>query len=224
MLSTVRLYEQEQQAQEAASQLKQAGFRDDTIMVLTPGEESAAAVVSAINKNQMAARFRKVCIQALQNGKTVLAVWPSFGMGLTAEEIMDSFGPVDTDSLPPYVPYDPSPLSDLLGIPTLVKHEHSINIRQLTRPGWTLSSMFGIGLLKRSDKSIIPMKELNAPKPNRRSSFGIPLLKSSDSAIIPMKQLTSSKSKRTSFGLPLLSKNGTPLSSLFNIPTLTKRQ
>ncbi|MEM9531082.1 MAG: hypothetical protein AAGA23_09185 [Pseudomonadota bacterium] len=223
MISTVRMYEQEHQAQEAVRQLKHHEIRDDAILVLTPGGDAAATVASAINHDQLALRFKGVCTRALQMGQTVLSVSPPFGMGVKAEEIMDSFGPIKT-ALPEFVPYDPSPLSDLLGLPTLVKHEHSINIRQLTRPGWTVSSLIGLGALKRSDKSIIPVKELNPYKSNRRSSFGIPLLKSSDSAIIPMKQLTRSKSKRSSFGLPLLSKNGTPLSSMFNIPTLTRRK
>lgn len=225
MISTVRLYEQEHQAQEAARQLKRIDLRDEAILILTPAGDAAAAVASAIDNGRMAERYKQVCTQALQQGRTVLAVEPPFGWGMKTEEIMDSCGPVATESLPEYIPYNPSPLSDLLGIPTLVDFEHSINMKMLTRPGWHFSSLFGLGLLKNPEKPIIPMKVLTTPKSNWTRSFGLPLLsKNPDKPVIPMKVLTTPKSKRSSFGIPLLSKNPTPLSSLFNIPVLTKRQ
>ncbi len=229
MLTVVRLYESEAQAHAAVAQLKEMEFLSEDITVLAPEDgDPAANVRGAIKAQRIPANYSSALVKALGSGRYVVAIEPPFGRGMLAGRIMDSGGAVDTEHLPAYVPYNPSPLSDFLGIPTLVSYEHSINIRQLST--FSLSSAVGI---KELSSNPTPLSSLTGIKPlvkldaNRKSSFGMPLLSKNPtplSSAIGLKPISKPKTgKRSSFGLPLLSKNPAPLSSLFNIPLLSKR-
>ncbi len=229
MLTVVRFFESEEAAQGAVASLTDLEFRAEDITTLSSGDGDAAAVIDkAIRSGVVPGQYRKVCTDALASGHSLVAIEPPFGRGDLAKRVMAKAGAVGTENLPEYIPYNPSPLSDFLGIPTLVSYKHSFNIRQLS--DFSLSGSIGFGELSKKPtplSSMVGMKTLTTPKPGRKSSFGMPLLSKGStplSSMIGMKMLTTPKpNRRSSFGFPLLSNNKTPLSSLFNFPLLSKR-
>ncbi|MFK7958528.1 MAG: hypothetical protein AB8B96_20720 [Lysobacterales bacterium] len=230
MLTVVRLFESDQQADSAVAKLTDLDFLSEDITRLSPGAgDPASSVSSAIKAGRIAGSYRSVLVGALSSGRHVVAIEPPFGRGDLAGRVMDSCGAVDTEQLPEYVPYNPSPLSDFLGIPTLASYEHTFNIRQLST--FSLSGSVGMGHLSKNPtplSSLVGLKTVSKPKSNWKSSLGLPLLSHKAaplSSLLGLKQLTTPKrGKTTSFGFPMLSKNPTPLSSLFNIPLLSKRE
>lgn len=229
MLTVVRFYESEHAAQSAIAKLTDLEFRSEDISSISPQDGDPATIVrSAIDAGRLPSTHSKACIGALNAGRSVVAIEPPFGRGDLATRVMNSCGPVDVEQVPEYIPYNPSPLSDFLGIPTLVSYEHTFNIRQLST--FSLSRSIGFGELSHKPtplSSLVGLKTLTTPKPGRKSSFGLPLLSSNPtplSSLIGFKPLSKPKqSWNRSFGFSMLSNNPTPLSSLFNIPVLSKR-
>lgn len=226
MIPTLRIYEAEQSARDAARMLAESGFDEDSILLITPtpGEESKD-VRAAVAAGLVPGSHMKVCTRSLQQGRAIVAVSAHFGRGEFAVEIMERCGPVDTQLLPAYSVRNPSPLSDLLGLPTLAHKP----FEAMKRPSFSLSSVFGIGLLSRNPtplSSQFGLETLSAPKRPWRSSFGLPLLSRNAaplSSLFGLKTISAPKKRWTSsFGLPLLSKNPTPLSSLLGIPVLRR--
>lgn len=227
MQAVVRQYETEDKAREALSRLAEYEYAADEMFMFSPSGDSASVVREAVAHEQIPGGYYKTCTAALEQGNHLVSVLPPFGSSEHAIAILDSCDPVNTDAFPELYDSNPTPFSDFLGIKTL-SHHPTFNIRQITKPGWSLSSMIGMGMLtkRRSEYSpIIPMKPLSAAK-SKTSSFGLPLLtkrRESYSPIIPMPALTKRKTKNSSFGLPSLSRNPAPLSNLFYIPLLSKR-
>ena len=243
MTPTVRIFESEAAARDAAEKLSAAGFGKNRVL---SGEQSAvtetgvasgmtspppnpeAMVRAAIDDGLLAGRHISVCVRNLQRGRSLVAVATNFGFAGQAIEIMESCGAVDSASLPAYVPRDPSPFSDLLGIPTLIR---VAPVTELKSSSWFFSSLFGLGLLSGKAapfSSLFGMKLLSERKREWRSSFGLPLLSNNPaplSSALGMRTLSTGKRSWTrSFGLPLLSRNPAPLSSLLGISTLIKRR
>ena len=198
MLMGVRMYETEQQARAAAAKLVAAGLRADNMYVLTPvpgGEELAAKV--AVEERKLPGIYMKVAVEALRKGRTILSV-PLVYEGRLVMEIMDSFNPVDTHLLPKPPDRDPTPLSDLLGMPVLWR----------TRPGATLL---------KSQRYILPnffglpgARTLLSDKQPKETSLGMPVLLERDTP------------KNRSFLLPLLTRKGETISSKLGIKELSK--
>ena len=224
-MSTVRLFESEHQAEGAAARLVEAGFRQQTISVISPaaGQEEAA-VQSAVASGALPGSHRRVCVDALRRGRHIVTIEAPFGHEQEAIDILTAGGAVETDSLPAYSLYDPTPLSDFLGIPVL---SSSRTTTQLAQRRFTFPSWLGLGLTSKKAaplSSMIGLKPLSQPKRPRTSSFGLPLLTKSGGPTFGFKAIISPKRGWSrSFGLPLLSKNSAPLSSMFGIPLLTRR-
>ena len=152
MATAVRMYESEQQAEDAAAKLAAIGIGDNFTVLLKPAfgtEESS--VKAAIADGKLPGSQVNVATKALRNGRSVLSVALPYGMGQRVEDILESCKPVDTDALVDVLPSNPSPLSDFLGIPTLIggrsgtrlldgPREKSLGFRLLTRNG---RPMFG---------------------------------------------------------------------------------
>ncbi|WP_162906507.1 hypothetical protein [Algihabitans albus] len=157
-----------------------------------------------------------------------MAVATNFGFAQQAIEIMENCGAVDSDSLPAYYPRNPSPFSDLLGLPTLSR---AAPVSELKSASWFFSSLFGFGLLSRKAaplSSLFGMKVLSDSKREWRSSFGLPLLSNNPaplSSSVGMRTLSARKRSWTrSFGFPMLTRNPAPFSSLLGIGTLIRRR
>lgn len=82
-----------------------------------------------------------------------------------------------------------------------------------------LSSVLGIPVLStvKSSTQLVQKNRFILGEPKLSKKKAAPF-----SSILSLPLLTKSKRQKSTFGLPLLSKNGTPLSSMFGMPTLTK--
>ncbi|MFN3232279.1 MAG: hypothetical protein ACE363_08995 [Alphaproteobacteria bacterium] len=219
MTATVRIYETQDAAQKASHRLARLGFNDQRILVGSDlaGQEEAA-VRAAVSDGLLPGGHIKASTSALQRGRTLLAVDLPFGRGKRGVHVMNTSGAVDLDALPPIISDDPAPFSDLMGLPTLTKFESST---RLARSDWSFSSMFGLPLLSKKQGGKASSFGFKTLVPHvKKSSFGIPLLSKKQggaSSSMGFKTLTDGKSSTK------LSNKPAPFSSLFGMPTLTKR-
>lgn len=225
----VRLYESDEAAKATADRLTAAGYPNN--MVLNPSDAAGRepdAVEAAVRQGFLPARQAAVCVRGLQQGRSVVAAKAPFGRGQDVLNIMEGAGAVDSDVLRRYVPGNPSPLSDALGLPTLSRVKPVTN---LARSSWSFSSMFGLSLLSKSAaplSSMIGFKPVLERKKNWTSSMGLPLLSRNAaplSSVFGAQTVYSPKRPwQWSWGMPMLTDNPAPLSSLFGIPTLTRKR
>jgi hypothetical protein len=238
MIPIVRIYATQQQARDAARALAENGFPDDAVHLLTSTAEgepaaadaSAAALVAGYALGSYPRVFTsehvKASARALAEGRSLVGVRAGFGQGQTAMNILDGFDPVDTHlvmpesesakldwdeaaplssalGIPTISPNSPAPLSDFLGLPPLSSGLSFLSrwFRPLSRPDFSLSSMFGMPLLS--------MKTLSGDKGYGTHSFGLPLLSRNPaplSSMLGLKTLSRRRpgERKRSFGLPLL--------------------
>jgi hypothetical protein len=191
-----RMYETEDQARVAMQRLQEEGFGEE-IMFLVPPGTTAEAMPAGVPRDQAIAYARR-----LEHGHTLLLVRAAFGWGETVSRIMDDCGPVSTRSVPVLRPRNPAPFSNLIGMPTLSTRGRSYfsgMLPELTRPGFSFSSKFG-------------MKLLSQKKGPRDKSFG-------------MKLLSEKKGPwEKSFGIKLLSQKKGPWEKSFGFPLLKRRR
>ncbi len=229
MLAVVRMFRSEGEAQSAMADLKKYELTGNGAYLISPHAGDAARVVkSAIAAEQIPGSHVNVCRKALEQGQSIISVLPLFGASRTIEEVLDGHNPVPTE-FPEYYPSNGTPLSDFLGLKVLADYKYSLNMKQITRPGWfATSGGNGDGLISKKAtplSSMLGMKAITANK-SKNSSFGLPLLSKKAaplSGMLGMKTVSANKSKNSSFGLRLLSKNPAPLSNLFNIPLLSRK-
>ncbi|MEJ2540258.1 MAG: hypothetical protein P8188_09840 [Gemmatimonadota bacterium] len=196
MLMGVRMYATAEKAREAARRLVDAGFRRESVLILTPaaGEEEKT-VAGAMLAGRLSGRYARAVTDALKQNLTVVAVPLPYEGQLTLD-IMDSVGPVEVETFAsPHFLHDPAPLSDLLGIPVLTKRRGPT--ARLLSSGPSFKSFLGLPLLTRSSGS-------------KDTSFGMPTLS------------RSTTQKTSSFGLPLLTRSGWSLSSMIGLPMLSR--
>lgn len=200
----VRMYEAEQQARDAVQKLKDEGFPEDQIFLVTPQSGGTAeAIAAAIMAGFVLRSHAKVYAEGIQRGRSLVVVRASFGHSQDAIDILNSFGPVDTGlRLPkePSIAWDEAaPISSAFRIPVLIRNSPAPISRMFGMPplsrgrtGW-LSALFG---------------ELTSPNYALSSVFGMPLLSRNPaplSSLFGLKTVTSSSGPwKTSFGLPLL--------------------
>jgi len=213
------MYETEQQARDAVRKLKEDGFPEDTILLVTPGPGGMGSVEglsAAISAGFMVSGDAKVYVEAVERGRSLVLVRAAFGFGRAATNILDSCDPIDSGltgavkaaptsekgaplssffQWPLLKRNQPAPFSDFLGIPLLSSSaacKPSL-IGEMSASTFHLS--FGFRLL--SDKAA-PLSAL----------FGLPTL------------LDSASSGFSSFGMPLLADSSVPKASTFGLPLL----
>lgn len=207
MLMGVRMYADEQHARDAAAALVAAGLRRNAVNVLVPESGREAQIVrSAIDDRRLPGSHVHVATEALRKGQTVLSVDLPYESQV-AIDIMERYGPVETEKLPRVPRRSPAPLSELLGIPVLSSSSSRATLARgqsrfvmdffpLLKEGVAKKDRsFGLPLLKegltRKDKSFgFPLLKEGLTKKDK--SFGIPLLKE------PVSK------KDRSFGFPML--------------------
>lgn len=172
-----RMYETEAQARVAMEKLKEDGFAESAMFLVPPGT-TAEAMPAGVSRDHAFTYAR-----GIKHGNTLLLVQTGFGWGETVSRIMDACGPVSTRSLPLLRPRNPTPFSNLIGMPTLSTRGRSYfskMLPELTSPGFHFSSTFGMKLLSQKkgpwEKSFgLPL--LSRKKGTWEKSFGLPLLK-----------------------------------------------
>lgn len=219
MASSIRIYESEQAAQVASSQLGEAGFSAQRAFLASElaGREEAA-VKDAVAKGIVPSGNAAACIRCLKQGRSLVAVNAPLGRGQEAlVTLAQSADGAEILLAPP--PRDPAPFSDALAIPVLSKFVAS---SELLSSSCYVTGGFGlVGGGAAPLSSIVAMPTVlasptgNKPAPKRNpspfsSALGMPTV------LKPPKNWTSS------FGYPMLAKNPAPLSALFGMPTLSR--
>jgi hypothetical protein len=187
MATFVRVYETEEQAAEAVTNLQQAGFAAAGLLHVTPATADAAGAAKAAGM----ADLGRFAAEQTALGRSVVGVQPPFGQGKVAVASLDAAGPLTVE-----MPADKAkataasktsgatPLSDKFGWSVLSDNPTP------------LSSMFGWKV--KSEKTFFMVSELkNDPTP-LSSMFGWKV-----------------KSEKTFFMVSELKNNPAPLSSMF---------
>ncbi len=199
-----RMYATEQQALDAVEKLREEGFPTDTIFTLVPGGEGDKALADKVRTGIKAGFIPesegRIYARCMELGRSLVFIRVAFGYGLIATEILDSCDPVDTHHLPePGAAFSSAPLSAAMGWP-VIKGDQAA----------PLSSLFGFPALKSSSAFSFGAGSLLSDKATPLSSmFGLKTLISQD------------QSTDSSFGMPLLSRNPAPFSSLLGLPLLS---
>lgn len=219
-MTYIRMYATEQQARDAVGKLREEGFPEDTMLLVTPSADGTNVTVdnlkAAISAGFMVGGVASLYAQEVARGHSLVVIRPAFGFAQAALNILDSCEPLETPFLKKYEPEvtdgrgtplsaffqwrvlrpnEPAPFSDFLGLPLLTEKQGGKceAVGKLSGPMIDLS--FGFRIL--SDKAA-PFSSL----------LGLKTL------------LDRPASWRSSFGLPLQSRNPAPLSSFFGLPLI----
>lgn len=193
MVPIVRFFASEQAARDAVAKLVHEDIPRANTAIIIPNEAgSGAAVDAAVGDGVLPAAFRAATTKALARGRSVVCVTPPYAMSGIAERVMDLGGAVDTADVPEFYPDDPSPFSDLMGMPTLTKSGRSsarlskshifpswLGLGLSSKKATPLSSMFGMKTLsiKRGSQAAgTPVAKMSGDPAPFSSKIGLPLL------------------------------------------------
>ncbi|MEM9174994.1 MAG: hypothetical protein AAGC67_07145 [Myxococcota bacterium] len=229
MSSTAYAYESTERAREVAQALKAQGFDPATITVVGPqeGRSPSDVIADAKRSDGLPSDQATFAQRAVEQGRGVVSIRPAFGKARVALATLESFGPVAVAEMRADSTDDPSPLSDLLGWPTL--SDSSVDASDMAY--WSNYTVFGEPRMLKNGapfSSIFRMPLLTRSAGPKKSKIGFPLLMNNPapfSSLFRMPLL--SKSQRAgerSFGLPLLSRNATPASSMLGMRVLSKNK
>jgi hypothetical protein len=217
---STRIYDTPQNAKGAVTKLKKSRVKDDQISVVSSEGKSPDDVVAAIEAAGLPAASAKVYAEAVAKGGTLVAVRPLFGKGAEANEILDSFSPIETSLESDHVvtATDPTaPLSSAAGWATLSNDPTPLSTffkwPLLSDNKFPASKWFSWSLLS-SDKfpasKLFSWALLSDNKFPASKQFNWPLLSSNPTPL------------STKYNLQLLSDDATPLSRKLNIAVLSK--
>jgi hypothetical protein len=224
MFPVTRLYESEHDAQEVIRKLAAAGFSDSDIVAIYPSTENYEAQVDqAAEAGGIQNGHRKPLKEALARGRSVVCAHAAYGYVGVAEATMDPKS-VDAGMVKDYVPNNPAPLSDLLGMPVLKSSKSytplspfnsnsSFGFKMISRNPAPFSSMFGMKLLSSKRGSIARGTAVEKMSGNP-SPF---------SSLIGLKLLTSRKSARGT-AIERMSGNPAPFSNALGLNLLSRRR
>jgi hypothetical protein len=234
MVPIVRLYQSENDAEKAVSNLKKDGFSDNTIFLLKSGEigDAEQAVETEVGAGRLPKTHRSIAVESLQQNRCVLTVYTQYGSAMPAQRIMDEAGAVDTERLPGEV-VEGQTTSEFLGLPLLTEQRLMTLSDEdaLAKKRFTFESFFGLSLTM--NKAAPLSDALNMPAVQARpkdwgGTTGMTLLSSNPaplSSAINMKTVAPRKTDwQKSFGYALLSKGATPFSSFLGLPVLSRKE
>lgn len=197
--AVVRIYETDKQARKAVAKLKEGGFAEDLIHLVTPspeGAESAETLSNLLKVGKLLRGDSKLYAESLQQGRSLVIVEPPFGHAQSAMEILDSLKPI----LPVVERKTASPSASASASPAAWDDAAPLS----SALGWT-------AVLSRGYRPT-PFSDFMGFKPlSQGLTWGAPyfkLLKRHDSGLSAL------------FGLKLLKDDPTPLSSFLGIKTL----
>ena len=224
MATFVRVYETEEQAADAVSDLQKAGFAAGSLLYVTPDTLDAAGAATAAGM----AAYANFAAEQVDLGRSVVGVTPAFGQGKVAVAALDAAGPLavampqatKTPAAAEVTKSDATPLSSWLGW------------RVLSDDATPLSTMFGWKV--RSDKTFFMVSELkNDPTPlsnifgwrtkSDKTFFLVSELKNDPT---PLSNIFGwrTKSDKRHYMVSELSNDPTPLSSRLGMQVLSDKQ
>ena len=200
----VRMYATEQQARDAVRRLKDEGFPEDTIFLVTPQSGGTTeAIAAAVMAGYVLRSHARVYAEGIQGGRSLVVVRAGFGLAQDAIDILDGFGPVDAGlrrsgepsigwdeaaplssafRLPVLIRRSPTPVSRTFGMPPLSRGRTgwlSALFGELTRHDYAFSAGFGLPLTSRNAaplSSLFGLKTVTASSGPWQKSLGLPLL------------------------------------------------
>jgi len=207
------MYKTEQQARDVVKKLKDDGFPDNSILLVTPGASGEAILGFTLGGDA------EVYAQSMARGRSIVLVRAAFGLGQAVISIMESGDPVDTDLLaPPKVASaweeSGAPFSSAMQWPVLKRNEPA-----------PFSDFLGIPLITGDlgcESSMIGTLSASSPE----LSFGYRVLSDKAtplSSLLGLSVLSDKGPGEESFGLPLQLVDKAPLSSFFGLPLLTNQ-
>jgi len=224
MRPITRLYDSEAAAHQAEANLLEAEVPRDSILIISPVElNPSARVDEAIAREQLEPGHRTALIKALAEERWMVSSTPFFLIAGSAETAMDEAGPVDLQRLPEYIPDDPAPFSNWLGIPVLTRGEShtglfefnkdsAFGLRLISRSPTPLSSLFRMPLLTKNKGPIARGSAVE-----RMSGKAAPF-----SSLLGLKLLTSGVARAPGSSVERLSSKPAPLSRFLGLPVLSK--
>lgn len=238
MSMITRLYQSPAQARGAYDALLENGFTAEAAALLLapetkvaeePAEETTdvgaaqdatSDVASAMRAGRMLGEHTGFYLAQLAEGHSLLIVEPPFGTSQQAEALVDSYHPLPISHKPPREPFVPfweleTPLSTLLRLPMRTKSDTP------------LSDFCGFKSRQEGTSHFSRWFAPLAPGFTFSSKLGMRLLSSNATPLSSKTGMTTSsrrlQGETASFGLPFKTKSETPLSSLFGLPLLTRR-
>ena len=199
-----RMYANTEKAKQAQEALKSRNYQDVYLFTPQCGGGTVEGLLDAMMKVYILKSAAKVYADRVKKGNALVVVHAPFTGGLKAQNVLDSFEPVDSGVPEPEIPsyaWDPkTPASSALHMAVLseskLPFEDFWNMPSLMRAGPVFKSFFGMPLLS---KTAAPLSSL----------IGMPIF----SSATPLS---------SAIGMSLLSKNKTPLSSAIKMPLLTR--
>jgi hypothetical protein len=220
----VRMYETEEQARGAVDKLREEGFPEDRIFLVTPaagGEEgSAEAIANAIMAGYILRSHAKVYAQGIVAGRSLALIHPPFGYGMLATQILDSYGPMDSGLEVPPKPLpkwdEAAPLSSAILAPTVIRNAPApfsamLGLSPLKTGRSVFSSIFGE--LASPNYAVFGASRLSHQAAPLSSMFGLKILSTQPGGAAWTRSL----------GLPMLSADPAPFSSWLGLHALTPK-
>jgi len=120
----VRMYDSEQNANDAVGQLKYCGVPEDRITVVGPGD-TVEDIASAIMAAYVLRADALVYAEGVAQGRWLVVVQAPFGTALSVGQVLDRYQPVDSGVRPDEEPAqlwdEAAPFSSMLSWPVLSK-------------------------------------------------------------------------------------------------------
>jgi hypothetical protein len=148
-----RMFANRSQALTALEAMKLNGYEDCFLFDAEGGGGTHAGVVDAMCRAHILKNEAQIYAEGIMKGGAMIALHAQFGMAARATHILDSHQPIPSGiPEPPIVRIDwdeQRPFSSALQLPLLtpvkLPFEWFWNIPSLMRPGFLLSSLFGLG-------------------------------------------------------------------------------
>ncbi|MEL7313078.1 MAG: hypothetical protein AAFN07_16290 [Pseudomonadota bacterium] len=224
MFPITRLFESEQAAHAAIDRLVEGEEPRDRSMVISPSDLDAKAKVdTAIAAGTIMEKHRDPLMAAIDRGRFIVSTRPQFlNTGSFVERTLNATA-VDQDAIVDYARANPSPFSDLLGIPVLLESKSETELWAFDK-----DSSFGISLLSHNNptplSSLFKIPLLKQPKSARGSSVErMSGTAAPFSSKIGMKLLSQPKSARGS-SVERLSSKAAPFSGFLGLRVLSKNK
>jgi len=232
MFMIARLYPSDGPARAAAQAILEAGYSEDSVVMLSspgattaaegdaddaPGGATSIDVATAVRAGRMLGEQADFYLSRLTDGKALVVATPPFMESRRAEDILDAHDPLPDSHLPPKETFVPlseraTPFSHLLGLPTLTKSETPF------------SDALGFGFKEEGLSQLSRWFPPLASDFTFSSKLGMGFRASKDTFFSASTRSDRLEGKSSSFGIGFKAGTDTPFSSLLGLPLLTKRK
>ncbi len=205
-MALYRLFHNNEDAMAAAAELKEAGYGEFGVDVITSMTNDAG--VDAMVQRGVSPPHARYCVKRITEGAALVIVNAPFGAGAKATSILEKHNPDATEEVAASIYSGPTedpatPLSNLFGLPVLLRNPTPLSSWLKLPIFWQWPS-------------------------NKSTSFGFALLSRDPAPLSSTMGFRTLLDKAAPFsswlGLKTLTNNPAPLSSLLGMPTLVRHR